>query len=134
MACRGVFFSLDGEQTRRITAARNDEELMAVIEQVESAWDADHLAECDKSWDAMHRSLSDGTLNWNAGDYPLNQVVLGGPSLYKGRGYIVCLKDITCVRDIATAVRGIDRSLFEQWYDMKANDYAPEFGEDDCAD
>ena len=132
MACRGVFFALDEEQITRIQSANDDDELMGVIEEIEEAWDVDFLVECDKSWDAMHRVLADGTLDWNAGDYPLNQVVLGEPSLHKDPSYIVCFKDVACVRDVTSAIRGVDRSQFESWYYTKAKDYAPEYGEEDC--
>ena len=132
MACRGVFFALDKEQTNRIQSATDDEQLMEVIEEIEDIWDADYLAECDKSWDAMHQLLADGTLDWNAGQYPLNQVVLGEFSLHGDDSYIVCFKDFACVRDVSAAIREIDRSQFESWYYSKAKDYAPEYGEEDC--
>jgi hypothetical protein len=133
MACRGVFFALDKELTSRVLSANDDAQLMEVIAQIEEAWDQDHLAECDKSWDAMHRLLSDGTLDWNGGEYPLSHVVLGDSSLHQDPSYIVCLKDVACVQEISYAIQGISRSQFEAWYYSKAKNYAPEYGDEDCA-
>ena len=132
MACRGVFFALDADEVKKIRSASDDEQLMEVIEAIEEEWDQEFLAECDKSWDAMHRTLADGTLEWNGGDYPLNQVVLGEPSIHQDSSYVVCFKDNACVNDIAKAIRLIDRSKFEALYFAKAKDYALEYGEEDC--
>ncbi len=131
MACRGVFFALDAEQARRVQSAKNDPQLMEVIEEIEETWDREFLAECDKSWDAMHRLLADGSLDWNAGDYPLNSVVLGDSSLHQDSSYIVCFKDVACVNDICRAIQGISRPQFESWYYSKAKNYAPEYGQED---
>jgi rhodanese-related sulfurtransferase len=134
MSCRGVLFALTEEQAAAVQSAEEDAALMAIIEAVEQDWDSDHLAECDKSWDALHRAITDGSLEWESGDYPLNQVILGSPSLHKGPSYIVCFKNAQCVRDIAGALQEIDQSLVKEMYLSKVpHDYAPEYGDDDCA-
>ena len=133
MACRGVFFSIDDDQAGRIEAAQGDDALMEIVAEIEEAWDHEHLAECDKSWDAMHRLLADGSLEWNAGSYPLNQVVLGDPSLHVGPDYLVCLKDAPCLKDIAAAIQNIDREQLKSLYFVKVpKDYAlGVFGDED---
>ena len=37
--------------------------LRYVIEEIEEAWETPFVAETDKAWDAMHRALSDGSLD-----------------------------------------------------------------------
>jgi hypothetical protein len=55
MACRGVHFALTPEDAARIDAARDDDQLMALIEEIEERWDRDWLVETDKAWDATGR-------------------------------------------------------------------------------
>ena len=78
MAARGVHFAITSDQLARVLAASNDDDLMQVIEQIEEAWDKDNLAESDKAWDAIHRCLTDGSLLYESGEYPLNHVICGG--------------------------------------------------------
>jgi hypothetical protein len=46
-------------------------------------------AEIDKAWDAIHRALTDGTLE--PGAFPLGRAILGGRQLHRGDDYIVAL-------------------------------------------
>jgi Domain of unknown function (DUF1877) len=62
MANRGVHFALTDDQAQAVLAAKNDDELMSVIEMIEEEWNDKYLAECDKAWDAIHRCLTDGNL------------------------------------------------------------------------
>jgi hypothetical protein len=132
MACRGVFFALTEEQSTRLSSALDDDELMGIIEEIEEEWDEDNLAECDKAWDAMHRCLSDGTLDGNAGSYPLNRCVLGGKSLHEGNDYIVCLVSPPEVRDVAAALAPLTEQWFrDRYFSVVPNDYCLNYGEED---
>ena len=85
MSCLGVHFALTEKQLQLLTEASGDEELRAVIEGIEEEeWDESYTQETDKAWDAIHRCLSDGSLNPGAGSYPLNRTILGGSHLYQG--------------------------------------------------
>jgi hypothetical protein len=53
MGCRGVHFALIPDETARLESARDDDELMAVIEEIEDRWDRDWLVETDKAWGAV---------------------------------------------------------------------------------
>ncbi len=66
MACRGVHFAITSDQVDQFLAA-DDEKVIELIGEIEGTWDADNLAESDKSWDAMHRCLTDGNLNYGNG-------------------------------------------------------------------
>jgi hypothetical protein len=59
MACRGVHFSITEDVAERLLWAKDDQELVAIVEEIEEEWDAAH--ETDKAWDALHRCLSNGT-------------------------------------------------------------------------
>lgn len=110
MACRGVHFALTGDQVAQLVAAREDAEVMRVVEQIEEEWDPDWLAEMDKAWDALHRCLTDGTLRFDGGEYPLSHAVLGGRPLHDGDDYIVSLVDADQVRDVAEALSELDET------------------------
>lgn len=105
---------------------------MEVIEEVEERWDASNLVETDKAWDAIHRALTDGGLEWNNGEYPLNHVILGGLYLMDGEDYIAVLKSRDQVRDVADAIAGIDDlAMAERYASVVPPDYAPEYGDED---
>ena len=72
MASLGVLFALTEKQTKHLMKAHGDEEVLELIEEIEEAWDKESLQETDMAWDAIHRCLSDGSLNPEAGTYPFN--------------------------------------------------------------
>jgi hypothetical protein len=120
MGCLGVHFSLSLEEVQQIRAI--DDESARVdyvhenIEQEYFANQPERKAESDKAWDAMHRTLSDGELTWDGGEYPLNHVVLGGELIYTGSDFIMVLKTPERVRDVATALPGVTEAEFRRRY------------------
>ena len=132
MACRGVHFAITAEQAEALLAADGDDALMSLIEAIEEAWDKDNLAQSDKAWDAMHRCLTDGQLEYGNGSYPLNHCVLGPRQLHDGDDYIVSLLSPEEVRDVAKALDPVTAEWFEERYStVVPKDYAPEYGQDD---
>ena len=132
MACRGVFFAITPAQAEALESAEDDDDLMALVEEIEEAWEADNVAECDKAWDAMHRSLTDGQLEYGNGPHPLSLCVLGPNQLYEGDDYIVSLVSPSQVVEVSTALQAITVEWFrEQYRTVVPHDYAPEYGDDD---
>ena len=132
MGCRGVFFAITADQSAAFEAAADDDALMELVEEVEELWDGDHVAECDKSWDAMHRLLTDGRLEYGNGPEPLCHCVLGPNQLYEGDDYIVSLVPPDKVKDVAAALSGVSKSWFDDRYrSIVPHDYAPEYGDED---
>ena len=71
MACLGVHFALTAAQEKKLLSAgkKDDADLeMEIIEEIEEGWDEEFTFESDKSWDAMHRRLSNVALNVTEGD------------------------------------------------------------------
>src|SRR5688572_21515235 len=114
MACLGVFFSVAPEQAAALCNADGDEQLMELIEAIEEAWDKEHLAQCDKAWDAMHRCLTDGRLEYGNGSYPLSHAVLSPRQLHEGDDYIVSVVLPNEVRDVSAALQGITEDGFRR--------------------
>src|SRR5262245_15296288 len=133
MGARGVHFAVTSEQLARLLAASDDDGLMEVIEQIEDAWDKDHLAESDKAWEAIHRCLTDGSLLYESGEYPLNHVICGGRQLHRGEEYTVSLVTPEQVKDVSAAIDPLtEHWMRERYFSMlKPNGYAGDIGEDD---
>jgi len=132
MACRGVHFALTAEQASRLmdNPDFDDNELMTFVEEIEGAWDKDWLQETDKAWDAIHRCLTDGELEY--GESPYHQCILGSENLYEGDDYIVNYLDPEEVKEVAAAIKAVDRKWLRRKYDaIDAETYQGVLGEDD---
>src|SRR5262245_47219430 len=120
MACRGVHFSLSKDEIEQLRAISEETArvayLLNVIEEEYFANQPERKAESDKAWDAMHRTLSDGELSWDGGDYPLNHVVLGGELLYTESDFIMVLKTPDQVRDVAELLPTVTEREFRRRY------------------
>ena len=116
MGSRGVHFAIDDKMADRLLTAEDDDDLAALIEEIEEG--NAHVGHCgtDKAWDAIHRSLTDGHLAYDNGVYPLNAAILGGRQLYEADDYIVSLLTPTQVHDVAEAVAAITENQLRTGY------------------
>lgn len=120
MACLGVLFSLEKTEIDKLKSFASDEERLDYLqEEIEELYFSEYperVAELDKSWDAIHRSLTDGKLEYNNGDFPLSHVVLGGEILYTSGDYIMTLKHPDQVKEIAKAIDQTDETGLKNGY------------------
>ncbi|UBF27593.1 YfbM family protein [Kovacikia minuta CCNUW1] len=116
MASRGVHFALTNFQAQAVLAAQNDAELMSVIEEIEERWNEEYLAQSDKAWNAIHRCLTDGSLLYESGQYPLNHCICGGQQLYSGEDYTVSFVSAVQVKDVAAALSKINHHWMQERY------------------
>jgi hypothetical protein len=133
MSARGVHFAVTPAQARALVAAKSDRELMTLIEQIEEAWERPFVVESDKAWDAIHRCLTDGSLLYVSGEYPLNLCICGGRQLHRGRGYTVSFVSARQVKDVADALNKVTKAWMRRRYfliDPEEYDEA-EVGEED---
>ena len=129
---RGVHFALTPEQGDALLGAKADKKLMALVEEIEEAWDRANLMETDKAWDAIHRCLTDGSLLYEGGEYPLNLCVCGGRQLHRGRGFTVSFVTAAQVKDLRPALDRITKRGMRSRYDMiDPAEYDGELGEED---
>ncbi len=132
MVGRGVHFALSQNEEKRLLKARNDDDRMEVVEELEEAWKEGSYQETDKAWDAIHRCLTDGKLHYQGGVYPFNRFILGGQQLYEGNDYIMTFITRNEVNDIAAALPLIKKEWFrERYFKLDTEDYDPEFSEED---
>ena len=132
VASLGVHFAVGDEVARRLAGVDGDDELEALVEEIEEdSLDVEHF-DTDKAWDAIHRSLTDGQLEYDNGEYPLNAVILGGDQLHKGDDYVVGLLPPAQVREVADALADVDRDRLRAGYDqIDAGDYDNDVGDED---
>jgi Domain of unknown function (DUF1877) len=132
VGCRGVLFAIDQEELAALRQATSDSKVQAVVAAIEERWDERFLAETDKAWDAIHRCLTDGTLAWGNGSFPLNRCILGGEDIYQGEDYIVTLTEAHEVPAVAAALQQVAEADMRQAYDrLDPADYGSEWSEED---
>ncbi len=134
MAGRGVHFALTADEVDALRGCATDEMRLDVLtEEIEETLFEDHrdrVCETDKAWDAIHRSLTDGSLSDRESVSSL--AVLGGESLYEEDDYIMALKTRDQVRRAVDALKPITREALRRAYDdIDPDVYAGELGDDD---
>jgi hypothetical protein len=130
MSSLGVHFALSTAQERQLLAAGDDNEVMQLVEDIEEADETPHV-DTDKAWDALHRCLSDGTLDLDAGEYPLSHAVLGGQQMLDGDDYSVIYVTAEQVHDVATALQAVTQDwLRDRYAELDEADYGPRSDED----
>jgi hypothetical protein len=121
MACLGVHFAITDDELEALESFSSDDERLDYLkEQLEEEYFGEHpdyLAESDKSWDAMHRALSDGELSYSSGPEPLRFAVIGGVPLYSKGDYIISLKTPMMVGAVAQALQAMTYEDFQKRYE-----------------
>jgi hypothetical protein len=133
MACRGMHFAIEPATMNRLLDAKADAEILEILQQdAEQNGDRAWLHQTDKSWDALHRCLSDGTLKMNQPFAALPAAVLGGKQLYAGNDFIISLVRPEQVRAVADALAKVTREWLRERYDaLNPRDYDGEIGDED---
>ena len=120
MSCLGVHFALTEKEVEQLRSLDDEQARLDLLqEEIEENYfsgDKRYVAESDKAWDAMHRTLTDGKLSWDGGKYPLNHVVLAGELLYTESDYIMSLKNPKQVKDVASALGSLRQDDFRKGY------------------
>ena len=108
-----MLFAITAEDAGRLKAARGDDaKVLGIIQdEIEEAWDEEHVCETDKAWDAIHRCLTDGKLSYEPVEYPRNLCILGGEQLHEGDDYIMSLLSPDQVKEVSAALKPIT----EEW-------------------
>ena len=133
MAGRGVHFAITPVELEALLAAQNDAELMKLIDAIEAAWNEEYLAQSDKAWNAIHRCLTDGSLLYDGGTYPLNHIICGGRALHKGDDYTISLVTPDQVQEVVAALAPSSEAWLRKRYFslIKPEDYDGNHGEVD---
>jgi len=128
----GVHFALTDEETQRLLALESDLAVMSFVEEIEGGADRGRSFSSDKAWDALHRSLSNGTLFFDEGEYPLNRAFLGGKHLYAAEDYVVAYVDPKEVKDVDAALATLTEQDLRTRYDaIDPDEYDGKHGGED---
>lgn len=109
MAFRGTLYALTPEHKRGLLASEDDAAVLAYLAGLASE-------PLDASWDAVHRSLTDGYCRTDNGEYPLALAVLGGRQLHDGDDHIVSYVAPGEVHELIEALDEIDEAEFADRY------------------
>lgn len=133
MSARGVHFAVTQAQAQALLTTKSDRELMRLVGEQEEAWERPFVVESDKAWDAIHRCLTDGSLLYVSGEYPLNLCICGGQQLYRGRSHTVSFVSAEQAKDVATALDKITKDwIRKRYFLLDPDDYKEvEIGEED---
>lgn len=149
MGCLAVLFALNEEDVEKLRLVKREERAEYMHEEIEEIFFdqyPEYTCELDKSWDAMHRMLTDGNLNFENKYPPLCNVIFGGEFLYglvrESSGEVftpqeeedeyMILKTPEQVAEIARALPEKTKAECRQCYDrIDAEDYGFTPDEDD---
>lgn len=149
MGCLAVLFALNEQDVKNLLAVKRSERSDYMHEEIEETFfDSfpEYMCELDKSWDAMHRMLTDGNLDFENKFSPLCNVIFGGEFVYgltrepSGEAVIVededdeymILKTPEQVAQIAEALPKKTKEECRKCYDMiDEEDYGMELDDED---
>ncbi|MDA1050335.1 MAG: DUF1877 family protein [Planctomycetota bacterium] len=115
----GSYIVLTREDAKELFAQENDVGVRAVAERLRKSQkhiDADLVLNCGTCWDPIHRSLTDGTLDRDTGDFPVDHAVLGGKRLHEGVGFEAILIRPDIVPHVAAGLHDLKRAEFTERY------------------
>ncbi len=132
----GAYVVLTREDAKELFSQQDDAAVRAVAERLRSSQkhrDEELVLECGTCWDAIHRSLTDGTLETDGGDFPLDHAVLGGRRLFKGDGFEAILIRPDIVPHVSEGLHDLKRAEFaEKYMALDPEDYGQQPNESDC--
>jgi uncharacterized protein DUF1877 len=130
MACRGVFFALSSAEKEHLLGLDSDEKRLDYIqEEIEEPWDQAHVLEIDKAWDAIHRCLTDGSLEVARSSNPLGKLIVGGTQLYTDpQSYIINLIEDSELPEVSASLKTVTEESLKARYDqLRGTDYPQQF-------
>lgn len=116
MSGRGVLYAIDDDVLAQLGEAPDDAAVLAIVGELEERWEAGFTCELEKSWEAIHRTLSGGSLDTSSGTRLERLAVLGGTCLVRDDETIVSVKAPDQVQKLARLLAGWDRPRFRQAY------------------
>lgn len=139
MGCLGVLFAVEEKEIHHLKGLPRQERPDYVSHELEETYFGERrekVQELDKSWDAMHRVLTDGQLLFGDHCRPLSGVILGGQVLYGDRedeeDYIITCKSPEQAAEIGAAIEQVTEQEFRRkYFDLNQEEYEYPLSEED---
>jgi hypothetical protein len=123
----GAYIILQRDAVRELLAREDDASRRQFIERLRKSpkyLEADLVFECGTAWDPIHRCLTEGTLDAEGGEFPLNHCVLGGRRLHEGDDFEAVYLRPDIVPFVAEAIGDVKRAeLYEIYMRLDPADY-----------
>jgi hypothetical protein len=128
-----MHFAISYDQAMKLLKCKSDDDLTQMVqEEIEDAATEENSFQSDKAWDAIHRCLSDGSLDVRKGTRPLNLAILGGNILNKAPENFVGLLTPTEVKEVAEALGKVTEEwMKKKYFDQKFPNYQGEKSQED---
>lgn len=127
MVGTGYLIALSRDNAKRVFAQGDDAGLISLLDELKKSPELKkkgHVLDMAKAWDAIHRLLTEGTLEPNGGDFPLNTAILGGKPIHKGTDFaaVVVRPDMTPF--VAEALAEVTQEDFQKKFgDLPGHGY-----------
>lgn len=115
----GAYIVLIRADAKELFAQEDDASVRSVAERLRKCpkhREDDLVLDCGSSWDPIHRSLTEGTLEYDGGEFPLDHCVLGGRRLHKGEDFEAILIRPDIVPHVSQGLHNLKRAEFTEKY------------------
>ena len=119
MKGQGAHIILTRDDAKKVFSASDDNAVRTVATELRGSKrhrEAKLVLETGTAWNAIHRCLTEGTLDPTSGEFPLNQTILGGRRLYKGDAFEAILVRPDITPHIAEALHHLKREDIHSRY------------------
>ena len=132
MSCLGGFRAITKEELDRLRSVPRADRVPDYLDEM----DQEDSCDLDKAWDAIHRALTNGKLEYGGKNPPGCWVILGGEVLRGDRegeeDYIVTCKNPHQVKRICQFLQELTEETFrELYFAIDPEEYGFELSEDD---
>lgn len=127
MVGNGYLIALTRDLAKRVFAQKDDENLRQLLDELRTdkgLKQSGRILELGTLWDPLHRCLTEGELNPEAGEPPLNLAVLGGKQLHQGDDYAAGLVRPDMTNYVAEALAEIKEEDFRtKFFGLSGSSY-----------
>lgn len=113
----GYLIALTRDHAKRLFAQKDDDNLRQLLDELRTSPDlkrTGRVLELGTLWDPIHRCLTEGELDANGGEMPLNLTILGGRQLHQGTDYAAALVRPDMTRFVADALAEVREEDFRK--------------------
>lgn len=127
MKGQGAHIILTRDDAKRVFGAPDDATVRKVVTELRNCKkhrEAKLVLETGAAWDAIHRCLTEGTLDPAEGEFPINHAILGGKRLHRGADFEAIMVRPDIVPHVAEALHDQKRNdLHSRFMQLNPQDF-----------